>query len=204
MPPGASARHRAADPPALHARAIADLRFIRETMEHASSFSTFSGAGLALIGGIASAFGLVAAGQPTRARWLLVWIAAAAVSAVAGVLSTAWKTHALDQPLIPGPARKFALSLAPPLFAGALLTAILARAGLFDLLPGVWLLLYGAGFVAAGAWSVRIVPLIGAAFMGLGTAALLLPAGWGNWLLIAGFGGLHLMFGLIVGTRHGG
>ena len=80
----------------------------------------------------------------------------------------------------------------------------MAQTGLFDLLPGVWLLLYGAGLVAAGAWSVRTVPVIGAAFMALGTAALLLPAGWGNWLLIAGFGGLHLAFGIIVGRQHGG
>jgi len=202
--PGTSARPRASDAPALHARAMADLRFIRETMESASAFSTFSGLGLALIGGIATVAGLIARGAPTRPRWLLAWIAAAAVSAVAGGVSTAWKTHALAQPLIPGPSRKFALSLAPALLAGLLLTAVLARTGLFDLLPGIWLLLYGAGLVAAGAWSVRVVPVIGIGFMALGTAALLLPAAWGNWLLIAGFGGLHLAFGLVVGRRHGG
>ena len=68
----------------------------------------------------------------------------------------------------------------------------------------MWLLLYGAGLVAAGAWSVKTVPQIGAAFMTLGTAALLLPSEWGNWLLIAGFGGLHVAFGVIVGRKHGG
>ena len=204
MPQGPSAPPRLSDSPALHARAMADLRFIRETMENASSFSTFSGLGLALIGGIAGVLGLVAGGQPTRLRWLGVWLAAAAISAVVGALSTAWKTRALEQPLIPGPSRKFALSLAPTLFAGTLLTIVVAQAGLFDLLPGVWLLLYGAGLVAAGAWSVRTVPVIGASFMALGTAALLLPAGFGNWLLIAGFGGLHLAFGIIVGRQHGG
>jgi hypothetical protein len=200
-----SPQPRAAAPPAaLHDRALADLRFIRETMENASSFSTFSGLGLALIGGIAGVLGLVAGAQPTRLRWLGVWLAAAAISAVVGALSTAWKTRALEQPLIPGPSRKFALSLAPTLFAGTLLTTVVAQAGLFDLLPGVWLLLYGAGLVAAGAWSVRTVPVIGASFMALGTAALLLPPGFGNWLLIAGFGGLHLAFGIIVGRQHGG
>jgi len=195
---------RISDAPALHARAMADLRFIRETMESASSFSAFSGLGLAVIGGVASVCGVVAGGQPTRQRWLLVWLVAAAVCAVAGGLSTARKTRALQQSLIPGPSRKFALSLAPALFAGILLTTVLARAGLFDLLPGVWLLLYGVGLVTAGAWSVRTVPMIGAAFMALGTAALLMPIEWGNPLLIAGFGGLHLAFGAIVGRKHGG
>jgi len=204
MPPTSSTRPRAPEAPALHARAMADLRFIRETMENASAFSTFSGLGLALVGGIATISGLIAREQSSRPRWLLTWIVAAAVSAIAGGLSTAWKTRALERPLIPGPSRKFALSLAPTLFAGMLLTGVLGGGGLFDLLPGVWLLLYGAGLVAAGAWSVRIVPAIGLAFMAFGAAALLVPPAWGDWLLIAGFGGLHLAFGAIVGWRHGG
>ena len=115
---------------------MADLRFIRETMENASSFSTFSGLGLALIGGIAGVLGLVAGGQPTRLRWLGVWLAAAAISAVVGALSTAWKTRALEQPLIPGPARKFALSLAPTLFAGTLLPPSWLRPGCSISCPG--------------------------------------------------------------------
>ncbi|HKX05442.1 MAG TPA: hypothetical protein VJX71_23305 [Methylomirabilota bacterium] len=189
---------------ALHARAMADLRFIRETMESASAFSAFSGWGLILIGGVATACGLVAARQPTHLGWLTAWVAAAGISALIGALSTARKTRSAQEPLIPGPARKFALSLAPAVVSGALLTAALERAEGFDLLAGMWLLLYGAGLVAAGAWSVRVVPVIGTAFMVLGAVGLLLPLPWGNWLLIAGFGGLHVAFGVIVGRKHGG
>lgn len=189
---------------ALHARAMADLRFIRETMESASAFSAFSGWGLILIGGVATACGLVAARQPTHLGWLTAWVAAAGISALIGALSTARKTRSAQEPLIPGPARKFALSLAPAVVSGALLTAALERAEGFDLLPGMWLLLYGAGLVAAGAWSVRVVPVIGTAFMVLGAVGLLLPLPWGNWLLIGGFGGLHVAFGVIVGRKHGG
>ena len=189
---------------ALHARAMADLRFIRETMESASAFSAFSGWGLILIGGVATACGLVAARQPTHLGWLTAWVAAAGISALIGALSTARKTRSAQEPLIPGPARKFAVSLAPAVVSGALLTVALERAEGFDLLPGVWLLLYGAGLVAAGAWSVRVVPVIGAAFMVLGAVGLLLPLPWGNWLLVGGFGGLHVAFGVIVGRKHGG
>ena len=96
-------------------------------------------------------------------------------------------------------------SLCPPLAAGAVLKTVpLYTHGAVHLLPGTWLLLYGVGVVAAGAHSVRIVPLLGLCFMAAGTAALLLPAGWGNGLLAAGFGGLQLAFGAIVGRRHGG
>jgi hypothetical protein len=190
--------------PALHARAMADLRFIRETMAGVSSFSAFSGWGLILIGAVATACGILAARQPTRLGWLMTWLAAAPVSALIGALSTARKARIAHQPLIPGPARKFALSLAPAVVSGALLTGALVRAERVDLLPGTWLLLYGVGLVAAGAWSVRVVPVIGLIFMGLGGLGLLLPLHWGNWLLVAGFGGLHVAFGLIVGRKHGG
>jgi hypothetical protein len=195
---------RLSESPALHARAMADLRFIRETMESVSAFSAFSGWGLVLVGAVATASGILAAGQPTRLRWLAVWVAAAAISAVVAAISTARKARAAREPLIPGPSRKFALSLAPALASGALLTWALGQADRFDLLPGVWLLLYGAGLIAAGAWSVRVVPMIGAAFMILGALGLLLPVAWGDGLLIAGFGGLHVAFGVIVGRKHGG
>jgi hypothetical protein len=105
-----SPRPRVSDSPALHARAMADLRFIRQTMESASAFSAFSAPGLFVIGGIAGAAGLAAHWQPTPVRWLLVWLVAAALSAVVGALSTARKTRGVSQPLMPGPARKFALS----------------------------------------------------------------------------------------------
>jgi hypothetical protein len=106
--------------------------------------------------------------------------------------------------LLSGPGRKFALSLSPPLVAGALLTAVLYRAQVVELIPGMWLLLYGVGIVTGGAFSVKIVPVMGLGFMLVGAAALFCPAAWGNSLMAAGFGGLHLIFGIIIARRHGG
>ena len=191
-------------PPALHERALADLHFIRRTMESASTFTAFSGWGLALIGGITVVAGWWANQRAGRESWLAAWLALAVVSVAIAASTTWWKARRLRQPLLASPARRFALGLAPPLAAGAIVTIALARNAHFELLPGIWLLLYGAGVVTGGAFSVRIVPAMGFAFMALGALALLGPLAWSDWLLVAGFGGLHVAFGAIIGARHGG
>lgn len=189
---------------ALHDRAMDNLRFIRETMERAGSFTAVSGWGQVAIGFTALVAAVIASMQPAPERWLAVWSAEALLACAIGGWSVARKAYLAGMPLLSGPGRKVALSLAPPLVAGAMLTAVLFDAGLFWPLPGMWLLLYGTGVVAAGAFSVRIVPVMGLSFMLLGTFALLAPAGWSTALMGLGFGGFHIVFGLLIAWRYGG
>lgn len=188
----------------LHARAMDNLRYIRETMERAGSFTAVSGWGQVVIGVTGMLAAWFASRQASTGDWLAVWMGAALVSLLVGVLTTAMKARSVRMPLLSGPGRKFALSLAPPMLAGAVLTAVLFRAGMPELLPGMWLLLFGVGVLAAGAFSVRAVPVMGLAFMLVGTAALVSPPGWGDAFMAGGFGGLHLGFGLWIARRHGG
>jgi hypothetical protein len=188
----------------LHERAMDNLRFIRQTMERAGSFTAVSGWGQVVIGVTGILASWLASRQGSAINWLATWVVAAVVAMGIGVVTTAMKARAIGEPIRSGPGRKFVLSLAPPLIAGAVLTLVLFRAGMTGLLPGLWLLLYGAGIVAAGINSVRVVPVMGFASMALGAAALLVPAGWGDAFMAAGFGGMHVVFGTVIARRYGG
>lgn len=173
-------------------------------MERSASFTAVSGWGQVVLGVTAAFAAWLAANQVSSFAWLRVWLAEGLLAVAIGLLACTWKANRRGLPLFSGPARKVALGLAPPLVAGALLTFLLFRAGLQSALPPTWLLLYGAGIMTGGAFSVPIVPIMGLCFMLLGGLAVLAPAAWGSWFLAAGFGGLHIVFGLLVARRHGG
>jgi hypothetical protein len=192
------------EPIPLHAHALDNLRYIRETMERAGSFTAVPGWGGVAIGVTALVAAGVASMQKSKEGWLITWLIEGFLAIAIGVLAMLRKARAANLPMLSGPGRKFALSFAPPLLVGALLTGVLYREGASQAIPGMWLLLYGTGVVTGGAFSVRIIPAMGLCFMGLGAAALFSPAAWSNAYLVAGFGGLHLIYGGIIARRYGG
>jgi len=118
--------------------------------------------------------------------------------------AAATKAHRANSALFSGPGRKFLLSFAPPIFVGGLLTFALYQAGILSALPGVWLLLYGTAIVTGGAFSVRVVPVMGLCLMSLGGAALFAPAKWGDAFMAAGFGVVQIGFGWWIARHYGG
>jgi hypothetical protein len=187
-----------------HERAADHLRFIRDTIERAGSFTAVSGWGQALVG-IAGLLAAALAGRLVDpALWLATWVGAAAVGAAIAAVAMRRKATRLGIPLFSSTARRFALAFLTPLVAGAILTVVFYAAGMIQRLPGVWLLLFGTAVVTGGAMSVSAVPVMGACFMALAVAAFVLPSAWGDLLMAAGFGGLNVIFGVFIAVKHGG
>ncbi len=191
-------------PVEIHAHAIDNLRFIRETMERAGPFTAVPGWGGVAMGCIAIAAGAAGRMQSTNRAWLWCWLIAALAAIGVGSVTMLYKARRAGTPLFAAPGRRFALSFAPAIAAGCALTLALADRGDWGVLPGMWLLLYGAAVTSGGAFSIRVVPLMGICFLALGAATLLAPNAWHDALLIAGFGGVQIVFGIIIARRYGG
>lgn len=197
-------RPKRPEPPEMQARAMDNLSYIRGMMERAATFTAVSGWGQIVIGVTAVVAALVASRQSLPWARVATWVAEAGVAAGISVASMALKSHAANVPLISGPLRKLILSFSPAMMAGAVLTAVFVSQGHYAILPGSWMLLYGAAVVSAGTYSVSSVPVMGAAFMSLGAVALVAPESWSTPLMVASFGGLHVAFGAWIAWRHGG
>lgn len=191
-------------------------------MERTSEFTAVPGWGGVGMGISAIIAAFVAHQQPTVVSWLSVWTAEALVGFAIGAFATSHKAKKHGVPLLSGQGRKFLLGIFPAVIAGIALTLAVygfdvgptneyfVRQGVVDakasmrLLPGLWLLTYGAGVIAAGMFSIRLIPVMGSLFMMLGAFALLAPAAWGSIFMGVGFGGLHIVFGALIAQRYGG
>ena len=194
----------AAQPESVGSHAAENLRFIRHAMERSSTFTAIPGIGGVVMGVIALAAAAMAARQPTGDRWLLTWLGAAALAAVVGLIMMARKARVARVPLTGSNARRFGLGMAAPFVAGAAITYELWAVRNFTVMAPAWLLLYGAGLLTGGQFSVPVVRLIGVCFMVVGLAAILTPHEWRNAWLAIGFGGLQIGFGTYIARNHGG
>jgi hypothetical protein len=181
-----------------------NLRFIRETMERAGTFTAVSGWGQVVIGLTAIIAALTAAQAANAATWMAIWLAEAGIAGGISVASMAIKSHAANMPLFSGPVRKLVLSFSPPILAGSVLTLAVYDVLGLPRIAAMWMLLYGAGVISAGTYSVRIVPVMGSAFMVAGAVAFFTPVSWMTGMMIGSFGGLHILFGILIARRHGG
>jgi len=187
----------------INDRAVRDLRYIRDTMERAGSFTAVPGWGFVLMGATALIAVALTYGMESGELWFIAWMGEAVLASAIGIIATLRKARS-RWAFLQGPGRKFAMSLLPALVGGAILTGALYQHGLFGLMPGSWLLLYGVAVMSGGTYSVKVVPIMGTGYILLGAVALLAPWTWAQLLLAAGFGGLQIVFGGVIARRYGG
>lgn len=187
----------------LDSHAAATLRYIRASMESATALAVPGSTGIA--SGIVGILAAVVSSIPAlRAHWLIVWVVAALVAAAVGGALLLRQPSVSELTIGGAPIRRFAIGLLPSLFAGAVMTFVLWSNGMPRVIPGTWLLLYGCGLIAASAATARAIGILGGSFVATGLLALLLPQELQMLMLGVGFGGLHILFGYLVGRAgHG-
>jgi len=190
--------------PSLHTHAVNDLRFIRDMMERSSSFTAVPGWGTMLMGSTAIAASLIAGQNANMDHWLMVWLVESLIACLIGFISMTIKSRAINLPLFCKAGWRFLLNLFVAIIAGIPLTIVLYQNGQNELLPGLWLILYGIGVTTGGVFAIGAVQVMGGCFILTGMAALFASPLWGNAFLAFGFGGLHIFFGGIIAWRHGG
>lgn len=192
------------EPVNISDRALDNLKYIRETMERSTAFTAVPGYGGMLMGATAVVAAYIANQQIYLVDALTVWLAEAVLAFLIGLLAMWQKSKIAGQSLFSVPARKFALSFAPPLLAGVVIVLGLWGAGHYYEMAPVCIASYGAAVACGGAFSARVVPVMGWCFIALGTIAFILPTNYGNLMMALSFGVLHIVFGAIIARRYGG
>jgi hypothetical protein len=186
----------------LDSHALATLRYIRSTINTAGSVPVPGSAGLTsgMIGLLAA---ILASGAALQTYWVWVWIVAALIAAPTGAALVARQSARNGFTLLGTPVRKVLLCLLPCLFAGGVLTVLDLQLGSRHAIAGTWLLLYGCGLISISAVTCRTIGYLGACFALLGCTAFLVPAEYHMTLLGTGFGGLHMLYGLLARREEG-
>ena len=199
-----------ATPTALHERAEQNIQIIRDLMESSSSFTGVSGKGYMLTGSTALAATAVAMLPETAVAWLQVWMIELLIAGALAFGFTMAKASSQGESLWSTTGRKVLFAFFPPMAAGAVLTVFLWQEGAIWALPGIWLCLYGAAVMTAGAYSVSPIPVMGGLCLGIGAVLLLFSPGGADTLLTGNLvfglsmGGLHLLFGYWIWRDYGG
>lgn len=190
-------------PSSLHDRAQDNLRFIRSTMERTTAFTGVSGVGYLCVGFSALPVTWLASQQNDSSAWLAVWMIELILAASIAFTLTARKANGQGTSLLSASGKKLLLAFLPAMFVGGVITLAFLLNGNVALLPGIWLSVYGAAVMTAGAWSVPIIPVMGGLFLLFGAITLLFPVS-GDMMLALGMGGLHIVFGFMIWRHHGG
>jgi hypothetical protein len=197
------------------------LHDIRRMMERSSRFMSLSGLS-GLSAGICAAIGAwIARGwmrafyrdysrpipffEKERDWFELKLLLLAAAVLVAALLSSTWftwrKAKRNGLPVWDPTARRVLINLGIPLVTGGLFLAGLAWHAEWPLVAPTCLIFYGLALVNASKYTLGEIRYLGLLEIGLGLVNMYYPH-WGLYFWALGFGGLHIVYGLIMWWKY--
>ena len=193
-------------PPSISATGPSTIsNIIRETMERSTALRPCPGYGGMLMGVTAVAAAYIANGQVYLRDSLITWIVEAFLAFAIGFLAMWQKSKIAGMPLISTPAKKFALSFLPPLVCGIVITlGLMAERILLRNAARFYAVLRGGGRLRRGILGTRGSRSWAGVLLRWERPRLLMPTGYGNLMMAASFGLLHIVFGAVIGRRYGG
>lgn len=150
-----------------------DVFEIRRSIVRVSTFRGYRPAPVAFSGfvGIAAA-GLQTWVQPSPAGFVALWITAAFVGFGYNFWCIARSYGASPRRWERSLAFAALNDLSPSLFASALLTIVFSATGRYELLPGLWMVLFGTGILSSRRHLPLPGTLVGGVYVALGTLVL--------------------------------
>ncbi len=199
----------------LHA--LADIRDIRSMMERSTRFLSLSG----WSGVWAGCTALVSAGiawqmhlpyffyrdvRPARwegvAPFVLLGAATFLVALVGAYYFTWRKASASGQKMWTRPARELMTQVAIPIIIGGIFCLSFLYEGLYTYLAPACLAFYGLALINGSKYTLTEIRWLGYCELLLGCIALFVPY-YGLAFLAAGFGLLHIIYGIVMWNKYG-
>ncbi len=178
------------------------LETIRTLMERSQRYEHISGAsglvaGSAVLAGCGVlGFGLMPFNPGTN--FVMVWTSVLLVACAAHCALTSARAHKRGEQAWSRQARTVLLAVLPCFLASVSISVLMARLNRLDLLPALWLLLYGCGVLATSFFAPRSILRLGLSCLTMGTISAVVVPGWPILTMAVGFGMTHLCFGACV------
>ena len=162
--------------------------------EHLSGYSGLLAGGTVLLGCAALGLNLLPFGPSLD--FALVWGAVFAVAFAGHLLVTFGRAHQRGESVWSRQARTVLLAVLPSFGVGLAITVLMWRLDRLDLLPALWLLLYGCGALATSFFAPRSIAWLGATCLIIGVISLTALPGHATLTMAVGFGATHIGFGI--------
>jgi len=176
------------------------LETIRTLMERSQRYEHVSGYSGLLAGATALSGSAVLGFRwlhlPPQASFALVWGTVFGVAFAGHLLLTFGRARQRGEPVWSRQARTVLLAVLPVFGAALAITAMVWRLDRLDLLPALWLTMYGCGALATRFFAPRSIAWLGATCLALGVISLLAPHSHPILTMGIGFGATHIGFGV--------